>query len=203
MATTFALHTEDTAPEAARPLLAEAAARLGYLPNLFRVLAEAPAALAAYIETSRIAATGRLTPAEQQVVALAVSIENGCTYCVASHSAAAQRIGLDEAALAALREGCAIPDPRLQALRRFAERLSAGRGRVPDEATDAFLAAGFANREILEVVMLVALKVLSNYASHFANPPLNEGAKPFAWESFSSPVREPAYRRIATAASGA
>jgi alkylhydroperoxidase family enzyme len=75
----------ETAPEASRPLLEGAKRKNGFIPNLLGVLAEAPAALEAYISVSDLLAKSSLTAAERETVLIAASIRNGCDYCVAAH----------------------------------------------------------------------------------------------------------------------
>lgn len=84
----FKLHTIETAPEASRKDLVEVKQKFGRVPNFFAVAAESPAAVNAYLSLSNIFRTTGLTPAEQQIVILAASVENKCEYCVAAHSRA-------------------------------------------------------------------------------------------------------------------
>lgn len=85
---TFVQHTQESAPEKARPILEGAIAKLGFLPNLYVPLAEAPAALDAYFSLSAQFDKTSLTPTARQVVLLAASVENGCEFCVSAHSIA-------------------------------------------------------------------------------------------------------------------
>jgi uncharacterized peroxidase-related enzyme len=178
----FPLHTPGSAPPASQPILIEAEVRLGSIPNLYRILAEAPAALEGYVTLTEIVARTSFTPAEQQVIAIAISVENECSYCVASHTAWASRLGVNADVLSALRDRTRVSVPSLEALRRFARAVVRDRGQVPDWAVDDFLAAGFSHQQVLEVVLIAGLKVISNYVSHLANPPLSESAKPHRWE---------------------
>ena len=77
-------------------------------------------------------------------------------------------------------------DAKLEALRQFAQKVTRQRGRLSDADTQAFLAAGYDNRAILDVILGAAVKLISNYTNHFANTPLdafmagNEWAPPSA-----------------------
>ena len=75
--------------------------------------------------------------------------------------------------IAALRESAAVADTRLEALRHFVERVVAERGFAGDDAVDAFLAAGFTRAQVLEVVLIVATKTISNYVNHLTHTPLD------------------------------
>jgi len=174
---------ETTAPEAARPLLAAAREKYGFVPNLLGTMAHAPALLEAYMTLNGLFEKTSLSPTERQVVLLAISAVNGCRYCVAAHSTIAQMQHVEEAVVEAIRQGEPIGDPKLQALRRFAEELTTTRG-WPDEATTrAFKEAGYTDAQALEVILGTGMKALSNYTNHQAQTPLDPAFEPKAWEA--------------------
>ncbi|MCS6319353.1 MAG: carboxymuconolactone decarboxylase family protein [Nitrospira sp.] len=88
----FRIHTQESAPAASRAALEATATKYGFLPNIFGVLAESPAAAQAYVGITKALEQSVLTPVEQQVVALTVSTANSCTYCVGAHSMVAQMV---------------------------------------------------------------------------------------------------------------
>lgn len=170
--TAFVQHTIDTAPADSKPVLQAAAQAYGFVPNLFGTLAESPVALQGLDKLFALIGTSSLTPQEQQATMLAVSVFNECAYCVAGHSFVARSVLLEDSAVKALRQGKPITDiPRLQALRTFAEAVLRERGHVGAPALAAFTAAGFTRQNALEVVTIVAAKVLSNYANVLAQTP--------------------------------
>ena len=172
-----------SAPALARPLLEGARKKFGFVPNLLGVLASSPAALRAYLSVSDALADTRLTAPEQQIVAIAVSAENGCGYCVAAHSALAAMAKAPADAVQAARSGEAATDTRLEALRRFASAVVETRGRPGIDEVSRFLAAGFDDGQILDVLTIVAMKTLSNYTNHLAETPLDEPFAAQRWES--------------------
>ena len=111
----FPLHDPDTAPEASRPLLEGAEQAYGFIPNLFRVMAESPSALQSYLAIGQALEQSALSPIEQQVAFLAVSGENGCDYCVGAHAAIAGMVEMPAAVIEALRARQPLPDERLEA----------------------------------------------------------------------------------------
>jgi uncharacterized peroxidase-related enzyme len=177
----FDIHTETSAPRQSHGLLAASRAAYGAIPNLHGVMAEAPALLEAYQELTRIFSASSLSPAEQQVVILAASYENNCAYCVAAHTAIASMAKVPRNVVEALRAGTAIADPKLQALRAFTARVVASRGWPTEAELQAFTGAGFTRANVLEVVLGVGLKTLSNYANHIAETPLDPVFARFAW----------------------
>ena len=145
-------------------------------------MAAAPALLEGYLTLSGLFERTSFTPAERQLILLALSRANRCHYCVAAHSTVARMAGLSEEAITATRAGREITqDPRLEALRRFTTTLVERQGFVEDRALEAFLAAGFTKRQVLEIVLAAGLKLLSNYTNHLAHTPLDEPLKPAAW----------------------
>ncbi|WP_284077568.1 carboxymuconolactone decarboxylase family protein [Herbaspirillum aquaticum] len=162
----FTVYTQDTAPEAAKPVLHEVKKAFGFIPNLQANMAHSPELLAGYTALWDLFAKSSLTPHEQQVVYLTANFEHNCHYCMAGHTTLAKMIKMDAAVIAALRAGTALPDARLEALHRFTTLVVRDRGFVAEADVEAFLAAGYTRRNVLEVVLGVATKVMSNYTNH-------------------------------------
>ena len=181
--TKFAPHSLTTAPEASRPGLAAAHKKLGFVPNMLGVLAESPATLEAYQKLQEILGKSSFTPAEQQFLALVVSVANGCTYCTAAYSLVAGNAGVAKPVIEAVRDGGPIADKRLRALREFAFAVVERRGRVGDAEVQTFLAAGFTKAQVLEVLVAAAFKLISNYANHIAGVPLDNAFQPYFWKA--------------------
>jgi uncharacterized peroxidase-related enzyme len=169
----FTVHTAPTAPAEAGEYLKAAERAFGFVPNLLGVLAEAPIALEAYMELTELLGKSSLSQVQQQILMLAASYENDCGYCMAAHSAVAERIGMPASVLAALRNGSDIPDSNLEALRSFVVEVIRTRGRVSDHRIDEFLRAGYTRQNVLEAVFAVAMKTLSNYTNHIAETPVD------------------------------
>jgi uncharacterized peroxidase-related enzyme len=179
--TRFTLHTPDTAAPAAAEKLRAVEAQWKFIPNLHRILAESPETLAAYDTLFGLVAKTSFTPAEQQVAFLAVIQANECEYCMAGHSVLAKLAHVAPETIAALRDDQALADARLEALRRFAADVTLRRGQVGDAAVDAFIAAGFTQQNVLEVVLIVATKTISNYVNHIAHTPNDAFMQGTAW----------------------
>ncbi|MGE0641576.1 MAG: carboxymuconolactone decarboxylase family protein [Thermoanaerobaculia bacterium] len=178
----FIVHSQETAPEASRFALAGAQSKFGFVPNLIGMLADSPAAVGGYLGLGEQFDKSSFTPAERQVVLLAVSFENSCDYCMAAHTVVAGMSKVPAVAIEALRSGEPLPDARLDALARFTRAVVRERGRVSEPDLAAFLAAGFTQAQVLEVVLGVAMKTLSNYANHLAHTPLDPAFAPARWE---------------------
>ena len=116
------------------------------------------------------------------MILLAVSVENGCEFCVAAHSMIARRMAkAPDAVVDALRDRETIPEARLQALATFTRAMVRERGLVAEVPLQAFLKAGFTHQQALEVVLGVTMKTLSNYANHLTKTQTNAEFAHEAW----------------------
>lgn len=163
----IAIPSRAEAPEAARPLLDAVDKQLGSVPNLFRLLAQSPAALEGFLGLN--GALGRtLNGRLRESVALAVAQSNGCDYCLSAHSYLGANLAkLDVAEIARNRAG-ASSDPRSDAALRFALRIVETRGRVSDAELAEIRNAGFSEAQLVEIVGLVAVNVFTNYLNNLA-----------------------------------
>lgn len=185
------LRTPEDAPAEAQPALATAEKNNGFLPNLLRVLANAPVALETYLTVSGINARASLTLAEREVVQITAAATHGCGFCVAGHTAVAtKKAGMDPATVDALRRRGPVADGRLAAVAAFTSAVIAARGAVTDGDLAAFKAAGYTDQQALEVVLGVSLATLCNFANNLGQPPLNPQLEPFRWDGTTAQAAE-------------
>ncbi|GBD46820.1 carboxymuconolactone decarboxylase family protein [Methylopila sp. Yamaguchi] len=185
------LRTHDDAPDAAKPALAAAEKANGFLPNLLRVLANAPVALETYLTVGQINARSSLRLAEREVVQITAAATHGCGFCVAGHTAVAfKKAGLDEPKVEALRALRPTGDPRFDAVQAFTSAVIATRGRVSDADLEAFKDAGFDDQAALEVVLGVSLATLCNFANNLGQPPLNPQLEAYRWDGLTAEAAE-------------
>jgi len=180
--TDFTIHTPETAPAASKLLLDKSQKAFGRVPGLHGVLAEAPKALEAYQVLGTLFQDTSLTTIEQHVVWLTINYENDCGYCVPAHTGLAKRDAVPDDVIEALRNGTPIADPKLEALRTFTVQVVQKSGWVTDDDVQAFLDAGYTKQQILEVILGLAHKIISNYTNHVAKTPVDAVFKKFAWE---------------------
>lgn len=179
----FELRTARNATDEGRAALDRAQATFGFAPNLVQVLANAPAAAHAYLDLGERLESTSLSPQERQVVLLATSFEHQCEYCMAAHSTVARMVGMEDGDLRALRDGDELPTPRLEALRRFTRTVVEKRGNVDGGDLHRFRDAGYEEAQILEVILGVAMKTLSNYTNHIAGTPLDGAFEAQRWQA--------------------
>jgi AhpD family alkylhydroperoxidase len=182
---TFKLHTLASAPAAALPILEAANKGLGFIPNLYAQLAEAPSALQAYKQIGALLEQSSLSAEEQQVVLLAVSVENDCEYCVAAHSFLARNmVKVPAEVISALRDGLPLVNAKLDALATFAKAVVRKRGQLANsQELVEFFAAGYTPQHALEVILGVTMKTLSNYSNNLIDTPLDTAFAGEAWKA--------------------
>lgn len=178
----FTIHTPDTAPEGSREVLQQVQKGFGFIPNVVAEMAESPALVKAYTTMQGLLGETGFTPQEVQIAILSASYSNGCDYCMAAHSMAAEKAGVDAAVLEAMRAGQALPDAKLDALRRFVQTLVDKRGWAEDSDVQAFIDAGYSKSHVLDAIMIVATKTIANYTNHLAETPLDDAFQPKAWK---------------------
>lgn len=181
----FKIHTTETAPKGSKELLEESEKQLGFIPNLYGIMAEAPAALKSYNELNTYFESTSFTNTEKQLILLTVSYVNGCNYCMAVHTTVSQMLGLDQSVVEAVRKGEPITEPKLEALRKFVQTVVEKRGWLEESEVDSFLSAGYSHAKLLEAVVGIAQKTLSNYINHIVKTPLDSAFEPNKWEKES------------------
>lgn len=173
-----ALHAVDvnTANDAQKQLLEQALKQVGFIPNMYANMVNAPAVLSTYLHGYGLfRKESGFLPAEQEVVFLAISQANGCGYCAAAHSMIADKVsGVHSEVLAAIHARAPIPDPRLAALFALASELVSTHGRPHGSTVQAFLHAGFTEQHALYIVLATGVKTLSNFTNHAFGTTLDE-----------------------------
>lgn len=143
------------------------AAKIGMVPNLYRVAASRPAVLTALLSATDALAKGSFGAKTREAIALAVAGVNGCDYCASAHSAIAAGLKLSEESISDHLVGRAA-DPRTQAILRLAVAIVETRGHLPQAEVVAARAAGLDDAEIVETVGNVAVNVFTNYLNNVA-----------------------------------
>jgi uncharacterized peroxidase-related enzyme len=172
--TLFAPLTIRTAPEASRPALENIQKSLGFIPNMMAIFANNPAVLRGYLALGAAFEKGSFTPRERQIILLAASVENHCNYCVAAHSTIAKgALQTPAEVVAAVRDNAPVPDAKLNALVTLVRELVRERGYVKDKTIQKFLAAGYKKDQVMELLLGVALKTISNCVDHISPAPVD------------------------------
>lgn len=156
------------APAASQPLLQAVQQQIGSVPNLFRLVANSPAALEGYLALSAALGKGSIPAATGERIALAVAEINGCGYCLSAHTYLGQhvaKLGADE--MQANRAGGSL-DARAAPAVAFAAKVATLRGHVAASDVEQLLAAGYTAAQVIEIVLHVALNTWTNYINEVA-----------------------------------
>lgn len=177
----FKLHTVDSAPEKSKAILEGAQKQMGIVPGLYAVMAESPETLKAYTQLHQLFTQTSFDAEELTVVWQAINVEHECHYCVPAHTGIAHSMKVDSELIEALRNDAAMPTDKLQALKDFTLSMVRNRGNVPQEEVAAFYDAGYGPQQVLEVILGLSQKVISNYVNHMADTPVDKVFEKFAW----------------------
>lgn len=175
----FTLYTQENAPAEAKPLLADSVAAFGMLPNLHAVMAEAPTLLKGYQVLHELFQNTSFNAQELTVVWQSINVEHECHYCVPAHSGIAAAMKVDENIVDALVNKTPLADPKLETLRETTLEMTRERGVLSQSQQDKFFAAGYTKQQLLEIVLGLAQKVMSNYTNHLADTPVDDAFKKF------------------------
>ncbi|MCQ3830112.1 carboxymuconolactone decarboxylase family protein [Microbulbifer elongatus] len=175
----FKIHDIESAPEDSKSLLQNSIDAFGSIPNLHGVMAEAPTALKSYQVLHEQFLNTSFSAEEKTVVWQAINVEHGCHYCVPAHSAIAKSMKVDDEINEALRNKEPLPSEKLEVLRDTTLAIVRDRGVVSDEVLQRFYDAGYGHQQLLEIIVGVAQKVMSNYINHFADTPVDKQFQSF------------------------
>ena len=178
---TFKIHDLASAPEETKASLENSLKSFGMIPNLHGVLAEAPKVLEAYKVLSGLFQDSSFDNDELTVVWQTINVENECHYCVPAHTAIGHMMKVDAGLIDALRNGGAMPNDKLQALHDTTLSIVRNRGNISEEELQSFYAAGYGKQQVLEIILGLSQKVISNYSNHIAKTAVDEPFQKFAW----------------------
>ncbi len=147
-------------------------AAFGATPNMFRAVANSPAALKSMWASFGALGAGTLGAKLGEQIAVAVADRNACAYCLAAHTALGRKAGASAEEMAAAQAGEAS-DARTQAALRFALQLVDKRGQVGDADVQRLRDAGFSDEAIVEILAHVALNLFTNYVNVAFEVPLD------------------------------
>lgn len=149
------------------------------IPNLYKAMANAPEILKTYMDGyQNFREYSGFTPAEQEVVFLVISYENGCEYCMAAHSTMADFYSnVPQEVTNAIREDKPIEDKKLSVLAAMTREMLLSRGRPEPSVVEDFLNTGYSEKQLLDIVLAISVKTLSNYTNHLFRTPVDKAFK--------------------------
>lgn len=173
---TFTSHTIDTAPQKSKPVLQDVQNTYGFIPNIFADMAESPLPIKIYqFAQALLNSEGTLTKEEVNLVQMAISVENGCAFCVPAHTMAAKaQFKTDAQTIEAIRNDAVPQDTKIAALVALTQELARTKGNVSQSVLDRFFEAGYTKEQVFEVLSIVAYKTITNYTSNLAGTQPND-----------------------------
>ena len=189
------IHDSQTASPESAALLTGVESQIGFIPNVFAVIAASTPALAAFVDLNGHFGASSLSAVEREVVQLVASTENSCGYCVAGHTVFARDQQMDERLINALRSNAPLPDPRLETLARFTRALIQRSGHDCEPELEGLVEAGYTQEQALEIIVGICVKTMSNLASNTFSIPVDDAFCSCAWTS--SAEREERQARVA------
>lgn len=165
-----------TAEGQQKDMLDLALKQVGFIPNMYANMVNAPAVLSTYLHGySLFRGESGFKADEQEVVFLAISQVNGCDYCMAAHSMIADKVsGVSKEVLRAIRDHQPIPDARLATLHAVTTEMVRSHGQPQPTSVQAFLDAGFQEKDLLYIVLAISVKTLSNFSNHLFATQIDE-----------------------------
>jgi uncharacterized peroxidase-related enzyme len=140
---------------------------IGFVPNLYAYYAKSETALADYLALQNRKSS--LTNKQREIINLVTSQINGCRYCQSAHSVLGKYSGLTEEQILEIRKGSATFDTKLDALVQFTAAVVENKGMVSRDAKEAFFTAGYTEVNMIDVVIIIGDKIISNYIHNLTN----------------------------------
>jgi len=169
----FTNHIFDTAPTASKPLIKNAKQKWGFIPNLLAVMAESPATLESYLTLGQFFDKTSFTVTERQLILLSISRSRNCCYCLAAHGTIAKHQNISADLVKAVYYNQSFNDEKLDALRTFTLAVLEHQGWVKQPDLTTFYQAGYTKQHVLEVVLAISFKTLSNFINHINDTPID------------------------------
>jgi AhpD family alkylhydroperoxidase len=173
---TFTIPTAATVSPANQAIFEQLKKGLGMVPNLYATFAHSEHALGNYLTLQN--GKSSLNAKEREVVNLVVSQVNECAYCLAAHTALGGMVGFKPEQIIEIRKGGASFDPKLDALAKLVKGATENRGHAAPALIDAFFAAGYTEGNLIDVVVVIGDKIITNYLHALTQVPVDFPAAP-------------------------
>jgi AhpD family alkylhydroperoxidase len=157
---TFKVPAKENVSPANQQLFDKLAKGLGKVPNLYATMAYSENGLATYLALN--SAKSSLKAKEKEAVNLVVSEVNSCDYCLSAHTMIGKLNGFTDEQILDIRGGEAPFDSKLDALVKLAKNLTEKRGKADAEVVDNFFAAGYTEENLVDTILVVGDKTITN-----------------------------------------
>lgn len=144
---------------------------VGMVPNLYAYFAKSETALADYMAFQNRKST--LKAKEREAINLVVSEVNDCCYCLSAHTALGKLNGFTDQQILEIRDGFASFDTKLDVLVKFAKEITVTRGKPAADITEALFNAGYIEANMVDIIIVVGDKTISNYLHGVTQLPID------------------------------
>jgi uncharacterized peroxidase-related enzyme len=168
--------TRETVSEANQAIFDQLQKSFKFVPNLFATFALSDTALGTYLALQN--AKSSLSAKEREIIYLVVSQVNACQYCLAAHTMVGKMLGFTDAQIIEMRQGIVSFDPRLDALAKFVKAVAVNRGHIGETVTKTFLEAGWREANLVDVILAIGDKTITNYLHSVTEIPVDFPAAP-------------------------
>ncbi|WP_455208658.1 carboxymuconolactone decarboxylase family protein [Kaarinaea lacus] len=177
----YEVYNTQTASDEARLVLEQVQQHYQFVPNALGAMVESPEAVKSYLTLDELVSQNSLTDEQRHVAFLTIAREYNCSYCVAAHTAFAQMGQVDSDMIERLREGSLLNDGKLEALQQFVGKLIKTGCQVSEQDIERFLSYGYTRRNILEIITMMANKLIAVFANRVMGTDLDEALQPAVW----------------------
>ena len=179
----FDVPTRDEVTDQNKKIFDDLESKVGFVPNIYATYAYSEHAPARYLAF----ANGKtsLNNKEKEVINLAVSQVNGCTYCQAAHTAIGKMNGFTEEQTIELRRGKASFNSKFDALARLVKEVTETRGKISDETLQRFFDAGYTKENLVDAILNIGEKATTNFLHNITDSPIDFPEAPELTETVS------------------
>src|SRR5690606_24750155 len=168
---TITVPQKDQVSEGNSAIFSQMEKGLGFVPNLFATFAHSNNALKNYLNFQN--AKTSLNSKEKEVINLVVSQYNDCQYCLAAHTAIAQKIGFSLAQTLEIRSASLSFNTKLDAMAKLVKSIITQKGHGDNALLEQFFNVGYTEETLIDVILLIGDKTITNYVHAITKVPID------------------------------
>lgn len=168
---TFEVPTRDQVSPNNQEIFDQMQKSFGTVPNLYATFALNETALGDYLALQNRKSS--LSAKEREIINLVVSQVNECDYCLPAHTVIAGMNGFSAEQILEIRRADISFDSKFNALAKFVKETAVNRGNPSSDASAALFAAGYTKANVIDIMMIIGDKIISNYLHNFTKIPVD------------------------------
>ncbi|UPK69929.1 carboxymuconolactone decarboxylase family protein [Chitinophaga filiformis] len=167
----FPVPTKEQVSPANQTIFENLNGMVGFVPNLYAIFGHSDTALSDYLALQNRKSSVRAK--EREVINLVVSQVNNCSYCLSAHTQLAKMNGFTDEQILDIRRANISFDVKLDALAKLVKSATENRGHVRSEVLESFFAAGYTEANLIDVVIVIGDKIITNYLHALTDVPVD------------------------------